>query len=76
MTLPLWLWEGIEEREGMTLEADGDTTLGDGPSIRDKVDDREAKNTVEAHDFKFSHNHSLLSHCDWGGMLEAIDSYD
>lgn len=40
--------EGIEQREGMTLEGDEGTALGDGPSFRDAVDDGEADKTEEA----------------------------
>ena len=47
MSILLWLREGIEEREVVSLEGDEGTALGDGPSIKDAIDD-EAKKMVEA----------------------------
>lgn len=60
-----------EEREEATLEQIWGTSLGVKASIRDGVGDGEAKKMVEAQDFKFSNNNSLLSCYDRRGMLEV-----
>jgi hypothetical protein len=72
MTLPLWLREGIEEREGTTQKRVRGTVIGVGPSFRGIVDDRKAKKSV-AQDFKFSHSRLLLSRCNWVALQQKND---
>jgi hypothetical protein len=60
-----------EEREETTLKQIWGTSLGVKASIRDGVGDGEAKKLVEAQDFKFSNDNSLLSCYDRRGMLEV-----